>query len=103
MMVDSQVHIWAADTPERPWPPGEAARAHTPTPLTAEALLEKIDGAGGTRAILVPPPGEGARMDWVLAGAQRYPAGFAAMARFSLKAPESRAEFLPLARTKGIL
>ena len=41
MIVDSQLHIWAADTPERPWPPGQAARAHQPTPLTAEKLLEK--------------------------------------------------------------
>ena len=22
-LVDSQVHIWSADTPDRPWPPGE--------------------------------------------------------------------------------
>jgi len=97
------VHIWAADTPERPWPPGEAARAHTPTPLTAESLLEKMDAAGVTRAVLVPPSWEGDRNDVVLAAAQRYPDRFAVMGRISLEAPESRAEFLPLARTKGML
>ena len=89
MIVDSQVHIWAADTPERPWPPGEAARAHTPTPLTAESLLEKMDAAGVTRAVLVPPSWEGDRNDVVLAAAQRYPDRFAVMGRISLEAPES--------------
>jgi len=103
MIVDSQLHIWAADTPERPWPPGQAARAHQPTPLTAEALLEKMDAAGVTRAILVPPSWEGDRNDVVLAAAQRYPDRFAVMGRVSLEAPESREEFLPLARTKGML
>ena len=66
MIVDSQVHIWAADTPERPWPPGQAARAHTPTPLTAEKLLEKMDAAGVARAVLVPPSWEGDRIDYAL-------------------------------------
>ena len=59
MIVDSQLHIWAADTPERPWPPGEAARAHQPTPLTAEGLLGQMDAADVARAILVPPSWEG--------------------------------------------
>jgi len=26
-IVDSQVHIWGADTPDRPWPPGRAHQA----------------------------------------------------------------------------
>jgi predicted TIM-barrel fold metal-dependent hydrolase len=37
LIVDAQVHIWAADTPERPWP----AR-HKPQrddPLGADELL----------------------------------------------------------------
>src|SRR5262249_36046425 len=103
MIVDSQVHIWAADTPERPWPPGQAARAHQPTPLTAEALLQKMDAAGVSRAVLVPPSWEGDRNDVVLAAAHRYPDRFAAMGRLSLEAAESRKEFLPLTRTKGML
>src|SRR4029079_3742570 len=103
MIADSQVHIWAADTPERPWPPGQAACAHQPTPLTDEGALEKMDAAGVARAILVPPSWEGDRNDVVLAAAQRYPDRFAVMGRISLEAPESRAEFLPLARTKGNL
>src|SRR5262245_44237317 len=102
MIVDSQVHIWAADAPERPWPPGEAARAHQPTPLTAEVLLEKMDTAGVTRAILVPPSWEGDRNDVVLAAAHLYPERFAVMGRISLEAPESREVFLSLTRTEGM-
>jgi L-fuconolactonase len=103
MIVDSQVHIWAADTPDRPWPPGQAARAHQPTPLTAEALLEKMNAAGVARAILVPPSWEGDRNDVALAAAHRYPDRFAVMGRLSLEAPESRKDFLPLVRTVGML
>src|SRR3954453_14511150 len=103
MIVDSQVHIWAADTPERPWPPGQAARAHQPTPLTAEKLLQQMDAAGVARAILVPPSWEGEKNDVVLAAAQRYPDRFAVMGRISLEAPESRDEFLPLVRPRGML
>jgi len=103
LIVDSQVHIWAADTPERPWPAGQAARAHQPTPLTAENLLEKMDAAGVARAILVPPSWEGDRNDVALAAAHRYPERFAVMGRISLEAPESRTEFGPLTGTKGML
>jgi predicted TIM-barrel fold metal-dependent hydrolase len=31
MIVDSQVHIWDADTPERPWP--KRAEPQRPVPL----------------------------------------------------------------------
>jgi predicted TIM-barrel fold metal-dependent hydrolase len=103
MIVDSQVHIWAADTPERPWPPGQAGRAHQSVPLTAEGLLEKMDAAGVARAMLVPPSWEGDRNDVVLAAAHRYPDRFAVMGRLSLEAPASRDEFLPLTRTDGML
>ena len=103
MIVDSQVHIWAADTPERPWPPGQAGRAHQPVPLTAESLLEKMDAAGVARAILVPPSWEGDRNDVVLAAAHRYPDRFAVMGRLSLKDPKSRDEFSSLTRADGML
>lgn len=82
---------------------GSTARAHLPTPLTAENLLKKMDAAGVARAVLVPPSWEGDRNDVVLAAAHRYPERFAVMGRISLDAPESRDEFLPLTRTKGML
>mgnify|MGYP003577630976 CR=1 FL=1 len=36
-IVDAQVHIWAANTPERPWPARH--EAHKPEPITAEDML----------------------------------------------------------------
>ena len=42
-IVDSQVHIWGADTPDRPWPPGRAAEAQKPYPVDTEALLLQMD------------------------------------------------------------
>ena len=35
--VDLQVHIWSADTPDRPWPPGRAQEAQKPYPIASEA------------------------------------------------------------------
>jgi hypothetical protein len=32
VIVDPQVHIWGADTPDRPWPPGRAHQAQKPYP-----------------------------------------------------------------------
>ena len=49
--VDLQVHIWSADTPDRPWPPGRAQEAQKPYPMASEAqdtprgLLEKAHSA----------------------------------------------------------
>jgi len=88
MIVDSQVHIWGANTPERPWP----ARAHAQraTPVTAEEVLGWMDAGGIDRAILVPPSWEGDRNDLALAAAARYPERFAAMGRLDPEAPGAR-------------
>ena len=56
-IVDSQVHIWGADTPERPWPPGRAHEAQKPYPISKETLLFQNGLAGVRRMVLVPPPG----------------------------------------------
>jgi len=61
-IVDSQVHIWSADTPDRPWPPGRAHEAQKPYPISKEALLFQMDLAGVRRIVLVPPSWEGTAM-----------------------------------------
>jgi len=38
-IVDSQVHLWAAESPDRPWPAGRAAEAQKPYPILKETLL----------------------------------------------------------------
>lgn len=87
MIVDAQVHIWAADHPDRPWVPGQAGRAHRPTPLGHEQLLREMDEAGVDRAILVPPSYEGDRNDLVLAAAKAHPDRYACMGRLPIEDP----------------
>jgi predicted TIM-barrel fold metal-dependent hydrolase len=87
-ITDAQVHIWAASTPERPWP--ERHAPHRPEPITAESLLSEMDAAGVDRAILVPPSWEGERNDVCLAAAQTYPQRFAVMGRLDPESPKSR-------------
>ena len=53
LIADAQVHIWAADTPERPWPARHAP--HQPVPFSKDDLLREMDAAGVQRAVLVPP------------------------------------------------
>jgi L-fuconolactonase len=83
--VDAQVHIWAADTPERPWVAG--GRPHREEPLGADELLTEMDTAGVAAAILVPPGFEGYRNDLVLAAAAAHPTRFGVMGRIALDDP----------------
>jgi L-fuconolactonase len=76
-IVDSQVHIWGANTPERPWP--ARAHSHGAIPLGADQLLRRMNEAGVERAILVPPSWEGDRNDLAVAAAQLHPDRFAVM------------------------
>ncbi len=88
MIVDSQVHIWGANTPERPWP----ARSHAQrdTPVGAEEVLGWMDAGGIDRAIIVPPSWEGDRNDLACAAAEKHPDRFAVMGRFDPEAPGAR-------------
>ena len=79
LIVDSQVHTWAASTPERPWPASEDP--HRAVPFGADDLLQEMNAAGVDRAVLVPPGWEGARNDLALAAAQASPDRFAVMGR----------------------
>jgi predicted TIM-barrel fold metal-dependent hydrolase len=92
LIVDSQIHIWGADTPERPWP----ARAHAQreTPVTAEEALGWMNEGGVDRAIIVPPSWEGDRNDLAIAAAQKYPDRYAVMGRLDPDASDA-AEKLP--------
>ncbi|OGK96437.1 MAG: hypothetical protein A3E31_07575 [Candidatus Rokubacteria bacterium RIFCSPHIGHO2_12_FULL_73_22] len=89
-IVDSQVHIWAADTPDRPWPPGRAQEAQRPYPVTKDMLLFEMDLAGVSRIVIVPPSWEGDRNDLALEAARLHPDRFAVMGRVDLRDPRSR-------------
>jgi L-fuconolactonase len=90
-IVDAQVHIWGADTPERPWPVGHAHRAHQPQPFSKDDLLAEMAAAGVDRAVIVPPSWEGDRNDLALAAAQAHPDKFAVMGRPPLANPDPHA------------
>jgi L-fuconolactonase len=89
-IIDSQVHIWAENTPQRPWAANMEGRAHLPEPLSAEKLLGMMDQAGVDAAILVPPSLEGDRNDLALAAARKFSDRFAVMGRIDLARPDSR-------------
>lgn len=80
--TDAQVHLWAADTPSRPWAPGGHANAHPYPAFSAATLLAEMDGAGIDRVVIVPPSWEGERNDIALAAAAAHPERFAVMGRF---------------------
>jgi L-fuconolactonase len=79
LIVDAQVHTWAASTPERPWP--GVGEPHRPVPFSTDDLLKEMDAAGVDRAVLVPPGWEGGRNDLALAAARAHPDRFAVMGR----------------------
>jgi len=88
LITDAQVHIWAASTPERPWPARH--KPHRPEPLGKDELLKEMDAAGVSRAVIVPPSWEGERNDLALAAAQAHPDRFAVMGRLDPDAPGAR-------------
>ncbi len=102
-IVDSQVHLWGADTPERPWPAGRAQEAQRPYPISKETLLFEMDLSGVSRIVLVPPSWEGDRNDLALEAARSHPDRFAVMGRLALQKPESRALVADWKKQPGML
>ena len=99
LIVDSQVHIWALATRDRPWPsPPAPAPPHRPQPFSKDDLLREMDAAGVARAVLVPPSWEGERNDLALAAARAHPQRFAVMGRIDRDAADARDQ---LARWRG--
>jgi len=88
LIVDSQVHIWGASTPERPWPARHAP--HRPEPFSADDLLTEMNAAGVDAVIIVPPGWEGDRNDLALEAARLHPTRFAVMGRLDPTSAESR-------------
>jgi predicted TIM-barrel fold metal-dependent hydrolase len=103
LIADSQVHIWGADTPDRPWPPGRAHQAQKPYPVTQDMLLAAMDEAGVGRVVVVPPSWEGDRNDLALAAARSHPDRFAVMGRLALERAESRALIAGWKKQQGML
>ena len=103
MIVDSQIHLWTEETPERPWIPGGHARTHLPEALTWQKFLPMMDEAGIDRAIIVPPTWPGDDNDHALEAAAAHPNRFAVMGRFSIESPEAKALLPDWKKQKGML
>ena len=86
-IVDSQVHIWGPDTPERPWRASGHAHVQRATPVTAEEVIGWMDEGGIDAAII----------------AQRYPGRFAVMGRVNPDSPGLRGELPAWREQPGML
>jgi predicted TIM-barrel fold metal-dependent hydrolase len=89
LIVDSQVHLWKAESADWKWVPGR--KPQLPEPFTIEKLVPLMDEAGVDRVVVVPPSWPGDRNDYALEAARRYPTRFAVMGRIALEKPESAA------------
>src|SRR5215471_12263986 len=49
MIVDAQVHLWKAESPDWPWVPGR--KPQLPDPFTIEKLVPLMDEAGVDRVV----------------------------------------------------
>ena len=91
LIVDSQIHLWKANTPDRPWVPG--AQPQLPEPFTIERLMSMMNDAGVDRVVIVPPTLEGTRLDYAQEAVRRYPGRFAIMGRIALDDPQTAQRF----------
>ena len=87
-IVDSQVHIWGANTPDRPWPAGRDHEAQKPYPVTKDMLLFEMELAKVNRIVIVPPSWEGDRNDLALEAARLHPDKFCILGHFDLQSPD---------------
>ncbi len=81
MIIDSQVHVWPADRPDRRLGPGVGDRK----PYGYRELVADMDRAGVDRAILVPPSFDQDRNDYAIEAVRKHPDRFAIMGRAPLK------------------
>lgn len=106
LIIDSQVHIWIAESDDRRWPaagPVQARTVHGRLEYLSEALLAEMDAAGVDRAVLVPPFFEGFRNDCGLSVVDDHPDRFRVMARVDLRDPESPATVAALLHDPRII
>lgn len=100
MIVDAQVHLWKASSPDYTWNPG--AKPQLPEPFTIERALPMMDEAGVDRVVVVPP-GLNDNNSYGLEAARRHPDRFAVMGRIPLQDPKSAALLPRWKENKGML
>lgn len=88
-ITDSQIHLWEADSPARPWPAG--VKPDLAEPMTAERFIPMMDELGIARAVISPPGVSGFDPGYALDCARRYPDRLAVTSRWTLDDPEGPA------------
>lgn len=92
MIVDSQIHVWEAESPDRPWPVNTRRVGHRlDDPAGVDEILGQMDAAGIDGAVLIPPSFAGDWNDTVSAAVRDYPNRFVGMGRIGLDIPRSSA------------
>jgi predicted TIM-barrel fold metal-dependent hydrolase len=89
MIVDTQLHLWEANRPDRPWAPG--VKPGLPQPFRAEDALALMDAAGVDRALIVPPSLMGENNAYALECAAAWPDRFAVVGLVDPVRPDIRA------------
>jgi predicted TIM-barrel fold metal-dependent hydrolase len=97
LIIDSQVHIWDRDLPERSWgasfraamqrPDSLEARLYSVEPVPAARVLQAMQETGVDRAILVSSNVYGFDPSYALAAAKAHPDRFRAVARLDPNNP----------------
>lgn len=85
-ILDAQVHVWKASTPQRPWP-ADAIAPQRDVPLEVPEVSAELDAAGVSGALLLAPTWEGSRNDYVLETAAADPVRWGALCRFPIGDP----------------
>jgi predicted TIM-barrel fold metal-dependent hydrolase len=99
-IVDAQVHLWKASSPDYPWNTGVTPQL--PEPFTIERALPLMDEAGVDRVVIVTPALNEINT-YSLEAAKRYPNRFAVMGRISLQDPKSAALLPDWKKQPGML
>ncbi len=91
-IVDSQVHLWRPESPDRPWLSNARERmkmqGHYRESFTHEECTKLMDEAGVNRVVIVPPSWEGDRIDYGLEACEKHPGRFGVMARIPQNKPD---------------
>lgn len=101
MIIDSQIHLWEADSPVRPWAAG--MKPDIEPAMTAERFIAMMDEAGVDRAVIAPPGVSGFDPSYALTCAARYPERFAVTSRWTLDDPAWRADLPGWLDQKGMV
>ncbi len=100
-IVDTQIHLWKASTPDLPWLPDR--KPPFSEPFTVERFIAMMDEVGVDRAIVAPSNLTGLRNDYPLEAAARYPRRFGVAGRIDAKNPQAAGRVLKWREQPGML